>query len=244
MALRSRAWQGALATALLLAQLPWHSTIAAQRQSPSTALTRASAATAAVSARITRGPSEIGTTKGCLRRSARSSGSKPPSGPISTASGRGCSAASAAKGEADRRRLVGKDQEPRRVPCFEHWRRASRGAHLRHAQNPALLGGLDGIGEKPVGVDALGHRAPRDHRLQQTCPHLGRLLRHIVEAGAFQRREEIVQIRAFVLRPRLLATTRFAFFLAMALTAPRHSPSSPLKRRTSSPVLHRSTLMR
>ncbi len=49
----------------------------------------ASAATAAVSARSTRGPSESLSVFGCASSAFRSSGSKPPSGPISTATGPG-----------------------------------------------------------------------------------------------------------------------------------------------------------
>src|SRR5262245_52902224 len=51
------------------------------RQSPSTAATSASAATAAVSARRMRGPSASRTTFGALRSAARSSSANPPSGP-------------------------------------------------------------------------------------------------------------------------------------------------------------------
>jgi hypothetical protein len=52
-------------------------------QSPIVACTRASAATAAVSARRMRGPSGIAVTKGSARSRRRSSSEKPPSGPIS-----------------------------------------------------------------------------------------------------------------------------------------------------------------
>ena len=70
------------------------------RQSPSAAWTRASAATAAVSARRIRGPSGSAVTNGRERRIWRSSAEKPPSGPISTASGDGASADRIDRGSA------------------------------------------------------------------------------------------------------------------------------------------------
>ena len=86
--------------------------------------------------------------------------------------------------------------------------------HLRHAQNAALLGRLDGIGEQAVGLDALGDRVARDHRAKRARAELGRFLRHIVEAGALQRREQIMQIGALVLRARLMLDAGFAALLA------------------------------
>ena len=217
-----------------------------ERQSPSVALTRARAATAAVSARIMRGPSEIGRTKGWAQSSARSSSSNPPSGPISTASGRRPFA-------GERRKRRGDAAPPRRQKIRS--RSASQSAssvgellrlgHLRHPQDAALLGGLDRIGAQPLHIDALGHGAARDHRLEPRRAQLGRLLRHVIEAGALQRREQIMQVRRLTFAA---ASARRGRRLPVSWpprsTCRSHSPSLPLKSRTSSPVLHRSTLMR
>src|SRR5690606_9496229 len=61
--------------------------LAAHRQSPSAACHSASAATAAVSARRTRGPRLTATVCGSDRRRSDSSAEKPPSGPIRIAQG-------------------------------------------------------------------------------------------------------------------------------------------------------------
>ena len=72
---------------VLRPMLPASSRVKNYRQSPSTAWTSASAATAAVSARRMRGPSDSRTILVSLSSAARSSSAKPPSGPISSASG-------------------------------------------------------------------------------------------------------------------------------------------------------------
>src|SRR5690349_19264328 len=56
-------------------------------QSPTTAMNAARAASAAVSARRMRGPSEIGTELAPARMSSRSSSAKPPSGPTTISAG-------------------------------------------------------------------------------------------------------------------------------------------------------------
>src|SRR5690348_3344172 len=70
-------------------------------QSPITAWTTASAASAAVSARNTRGPKPTAQTNGSLRNRSSSESAKPPSGPINTAHGEPATPLSAAAMGAD-----------------------------------------------------------------------------------------------------------------------------------------------
>ena len=183
-------------------------------QSPRAAFTRARAATAAVSARITRGPREMGRTKGFASSAARSSRSNPPSGPIRTASGPGRRALSASMGEACGAASSAKIRRRVLVPGGKQLRQFLGLHHLGHAQNAALLGRLDGVGEEALGLDALGHGVARDHRAERARAELGRFLRHIVEAGALQRREQIMQIGAVLLRARLVLEASLGLFPA------------------------------
>ena len=76
-------------------------------QSPTAACQRVRAATAAVSARRIRGPSDTAVVQGRARNRARSSGENPPSGPISMAQG---PASPPTTGEGDREAVEGSVQ--------------------------------------------------------------------------------------------------------------------------------------
>ena len=85
--------------------------------------------------------------------------------------------------------------------------------------------------------------SPRQHRRQPRDPHLGRLLHHIVEPRALERRKEIVEVGATLLRPHLRPAFERAAPLAGLGERARHSPSRPLKTRMA-PSPSRSTLTR
>ena len=60
------------------------------------------------------------------------------------------------------------------------------------------------LASRRAGLDPLGHGAARDDRAERARAQLGRFLRHIIEARALQRREQIMQIGALFLRARLV----------------------------------------
>ncbi len=68
------------------------------------------------------------------------------------------------------------------------------------------------LANSALALDPLGHGAARDHRAQHARAHLGRLLRHVVETRALQRREEIMQVGPVVLRARLMLERELAPF--------------------------------
>ncbi len=57
-----------------------------------------------------------------------------------------------------RRDLVGEDQEPRLVPGVEQLGELLGLQDRGHAQNAALLGRFDGVGQEPPGLDPIGAR--------------------------------------------------------------------------------------
>ena len=188
-------------------------------QSPSVAWMSASAATAAVSARRIRGPRLRRKTRGLARIAARSSSSKPPSGPTrrptpslradfaSASSGLACGASSSQK-----------TMQPLGRPAGERlFERLGRG-DLGRPDHAALLAGFDGVGAQTLEVDARDLGAPGDERPQSPRAHLDRLLGHIVEAGVLERREQIIDVRRRLLRPRSPADDERARLCA---TSPR-----------------------
>ena len=56
------------------------------------------------------------------------------------------------------------------VPAGENIGKLLRLSHLRHPQDAALLGGLDGIGDNPRSIDPLGDRAAGDHGHERAAP--------------------------------------------------------------------------
>ncbi len=115
-------------------------------------------------------------------------------------------------GRGLRRGLVGEDQQAPLVPAVEELGELLRRHHFGHAQNAALLRRLDGIGEQAAGVHPLGDGVARDHGTQRARAELGRLLRHIVEAGALQRREQVMEIGPLLLRARLVLDAELRAF--------------------------------
>ena len=172
-------------------------------QSPSVAWMSASAATAAVSARRMRGPRLRRTTRGAARIAARSSSSKPPSGPISRPTP---PSRVRPRERVERirlfRLLVAEDEQPLRRPAREAPRRAARGGDFGRPDHAALLAGLDRVRAQALEIDARDLGAPGDDRHEPPRAHLDRLLRHVVEPRVLERREQIVDVRRRLLRPR------------------------------------------
>ena len=184
-------------------------------QSPSVAWMSVSAATAAVSARRIRGPRLRRSTRGAARIAARSSSSKPPSGPTSrptpfsaptSPSASRALACGASSSQKTMRRSGGQS-----ASAFSSLSGATTSGDPDHA---ALLAGFDRVGAQTLEVDARGLGAPGDERHEPPRPHLDRLLRHIVEAGVLERREEIVDVRRRLLRPRSRGRRRATRFCA------------------------------
>ena len=101
-----------------------------------------------------------------------------------------------------------------------------------------MLGRLDGIGKEPRFIDALGHRAAGDHRLEQGArpsrsPFAPYNRGGRVSAGRTDNAGRAPKSAAGSARPSVTLARR----LVAPLNSPRHSPSSPLKRRISSPAL-------
>ena len=146
----------------------------------------------------------MGTTNDRASSVSRSDGAKPPSGPISTASGPGAIARSAAMGS----RVAAPSSQKISLRAGSHVcedrLELARLGHLGDAQDAALLGRLDGVGAHAVEVDARDVGSLRQHRSQPGCAHLGRLLHHVVEARMLQRRKQVVQVGAGLLRPDLV----------------------------------------
>ena len=176
----------------------------AQRQSPSCAWINASAATAAVSARKMRGPSERRNTLG-KRNIACPLGFVEPS------------LRSDQQGDAARRRpigerrdriglrrfLVAEDQQPLCRPMSERLVERLFRQYFGQPDDAALFGRFLRIGAKPIEIDAARLGAAGHDRPEPPHAHFNRLLRHIVQTRMFERREEIVDIgREFLLRAR------------------------------------------
>ena len=163
----------------------------------------ASAATAAVSARRMRGPRLRRSTRGADRIAARSSSSKPPSGPISRPTP---ALVRARVGERVERvgflrLLVAEDEEPLGRPAFERFAERLDRRNLRNPDHAALFAGLDRVGPQTLEIDAGDLGVAGDDRPQAPRAHLDRLLRHVVEPGVLERREQIVDVRRRLLRP-------------------------------------------
>ena len=166
----------------------------------------ASAATAAVSARRMRGPRLMRTTRGRDRIAARSSSSKPPSGPIrrlTPPSAR--EPASASSGLACLRLLVAEHQQPPGRPALERLGKRLDRRDFRRPDHAALLASLDRIQAQTLEVHAGDLGVARDDGPQAPRAHLDRLLRHIVEPCVLERREQIVDVRRRLLGPRARA---------------------------------------
>src|SRR5262245_15355391 len=71
-----------------------------------------------------------------------------------------------------RRLLVGEDEPPPLVPAIEQLGKLLWFHDFRHAQDAALLGGLDGVGMQTLTLDALGHGVARDDRAKRACAEL------------------------------------------------------------------------
>ena len=75
--------------------------------------------------------------------------------------------------------------------------------YLRNSKNAALLGRLDDVGPHPFGVDPLRDRSFRDDGPQTTDAHFRHLLHHVIEARPLERRKDIVDVGAALLRANL-----------------------------------------
>ena len=155
-----------------------------------------------------RGPSGSAVTNGRVRRRRRSSFEKPPSGPISTASGDGGRLARIAERVGAPVGLVAEDDAPGRfvaLPCVEERAERHRFVDDRQGQDAALLRRLDRVRLQPLAVDARDLAVLRQHRRHPGDAHFGRLLDHVVEARLLERGEEVAEVRRRRLRPDLVA---------------------------------------
>ena len=140
--------------------------------------------------------------------------------------------------------LVAEHDGPRRIAVGKEPRQVGRLGDLGKRKDAALLGGFDGVRPHALEIDARHLAVAGEHRLQPRGAHLDRLLHHVVEPRRFERREQIMQVGRHGLvagfgaddaaRPRAFAPSSAAL----------HSPSRPLKTRTPSPDLRRSTVVR
>ncbi len=162
---------------------------------------RVSAATAAVSARSTRGPRLSRRTLGTARIAARSRSSKPPSGPmIRPTPWRRRRVRKRVERTRLRRLFVAKDEQPFGRPFGEDPVERLGAQDFGRPDHAALLAGLDRVGHEALDIEPRDLGAPRQDRPQAARAHLDRLLRHIVEAGVLQRREQIVDVGGRFLR--------------------------------------------
>ncbi len=206
---------------------------------PESACQTASAARAAVSARIIRGPSVTGSTAGCLRMRLRSAGANPPSGPVSTPqlwrgvavrSASAIGGASPASSQNSRPRSGGQERK-------QHWQ-GLRFSQCRHREASGLLRGLDRIGVQPFEIDPPRNRALRDDRQQHRDAQFRRLLRQIIRWRFFDRARTQATGPAHCAEPRSGVRRRATAFrrVTSAIRA-RHSPSLPLNSSTASPLV-------
>ncbi len=165
------------------------------RQSPKVAWTSASAATAAVSARRTRGPR-------LSRTNARDGEDRRPLALIEAAfrpdeeTGAGLRLGCGKRRERVglRRVLVAEDEQAPGRPCGERPVERLRRENVRRPDRAALLAGLDGVGLETFDVEPRHLGAPGDHGSQPSRAHLDRLLRHVVEPCVLQRGEQEVDV--------------------------------------------------
>ena len=153
-----------------------------------------------------RGPSARRTTFGKRKSATRSSSAKPPSGPTSTASGGRRGAGRAGGGEGGDRVLdlgvfVAEHQQAVRIALRQQAVERYRVADFRQRQDATLLGRLDRIGPHAVEIDPADLAVACQHRLQPRGPELDGLLHHVIEAGVFERCEQVMQIERAELGP-------------------------------------------
>ena len=170
---------------------------AKRRQSPAIAWNTARAASAAVSARNTRGPSPTRVTKGSFGQGVKLAFGKAAlrsdqqrRRPARAAAWPSASAIGGAAAG-----LVADDQAAASAsqPASSSSSALGR-ANLGHRQPLALLRRLDGMGGEALAVEPLRLGALGHHRDRARGPELGRLLDQPVEPRALDRREQQPQI--------------------------------------------------
>ena len=205
------------------------------RQSPKTALTRARAATAAVSARMIRGPSEIGNGERLGARASALLVGEAALGPDQHGhAGRARSPAQRLDRARRRSALSSQKMSGRaRIPACRARRELARGSAISGTRRmPHCSAASIALRPHALEVDALGDRVARQHGMSLRRAHLGRLLHHVVEPRALERREEIVEVGPALLRAHLLDRLEHAASrLPASARRARHSPSRPLKTR-------------
>ena len=175
------------------------------RQSPSRALTSASAATAAVSARMIRGPRDSAVTNGLAISMSRS----PRQSRLPVRSARRAARARSRRAPATGSLMAASSSQKMSV------RAASHSASAFSSGTGSLTSGTRSTPHCSAASMALARirsRLTRSaivrwvmHGRQPRNAHFDGLLHHIVEARALQRRKQIVDIGAVDLRPRLIA---------------------------------------
>ena len=173
----------------------------AHRQSPSAACHSVSAAQAAVSARSTRGPSVTGSTKGSAAQPRRLLGGEAALGADQDRPGPGRGGGERRRGRGGGARLVAEHQPAGRVPGVEQRLERHRAGDVEDVGLAALLGGLDGVGAQPLGLDALGVGVAGEDRQHAGGAELGRLLDDEVGARLLDRGEDQPEVGRAALRP-------------------------------------------
>src|SRR5438552_12465515 len=119
------------------------------------------------------------------------------------------------------RRLVAEHEQTVGLKLGNHPLEAQRGADVWKRQDAALLRGLDGICTHAFEVEARDLSVAREDRLQSRGAHLHRLLCHVIEAGMFERCEQVMQVERAGLWPRAFGDgEREGAFLARQRAAP------------------------
>ena len=171
---------------------------------------------AAVSARMMRGPNEMGTTKLCDFSSFFSSSVKPPSGPTKTAEGV-FKALRTLKRTDVGLGFIAVNQRPALLPCGQYLLQLFRLQDFGHMDQIALLGRFNDIGAHAIEIYPLCHGAAGHYGAQTARAQFRCFLHHIVKARMLERCKNIINIGGqFRLGHKPLTTERYDFLLTVA----------------------------
>ena len=123
------------------------------------------------------------------------------------------------KRAACRRMFITKDKRMIRIPLRQQIVQWQQFTNFRQTKNTALFSRLDCIGAHTIPVEFAHLRMLRQHRLQYTCPHLHRLLHHVVQPRLLKGCKQVGELVGFRLgsglpqafKVRLLASDRLQF---------------------------------
>jgi hypothetical protein len=136
--------------------------------------------------------------------------------------------------------FVAEHQAPVLGPDLEDRGETFQIGHLGNERAAALLGGLDGMGLKPVTADALGIGEVGLHRTDPRGSHLGRLFDDEVGPRLLDWRKQEPQVRRWLEGTRMSTQFERAGALARVSHPGKVFPADPVEdeKRISGPQAH------